>query len=174
MTDWILLPSIFAFPVLAAYSAASDLLTMQIPNRISLILIACFLLAAALSGLDLTTIGLHVAVAVGTLVVTFILFAIGQIGGGDAKLAAAIALWMGPEHVFPFLVYTSVFGGLLTLGFLGFRSMALPMFALREPWIARLHEKGMGIPYGIALCIGGLLIFPDTIWFKALVAMPLI
>lgn len=170
MAETFSIAAVLLFPVLAAISASSDLLTMQIPNRISLALIAAFAVSVPFAGLDASMVGLHVLVGLATLAATFTLFAIGQIGGGDAKLAAAMALWMGPEWVLPFLVYTSFFGGLLTLGFLGFRTLPLPAFAAREAWIVRLHDKGEGIPYGIALSIGGLLVFHETVWFKAVTA----
>lgn len=166
MTDTLFVAAVLLFPALSAISASSDLITMQIPNRISLALIAAFAVAVVLGGIDPATVGLHAAVALATLAVTFTLFAIGQIGGGDAKLAAAMALWMGPEWILAFLVTTSFFGGLLTLAFLGFRTLPLPAVAAREDWIQRLHAKDHGIPYGIALSVGGLLVFPETVWFE--------
>src|SRR3954467_15979189 len=80
------------FPFLMAYAAASDLLTMLIPNRISLALVAGFALMAATGPMSWLDIGLHVGAAALVLTVTFTLFALGVIGGGDAKLAAATAL----------------------------------------------------------------------------------
>ena len=78
---------LFAFPALMAYAAASDLITMKIPNRISLILLAGFPLAALAGGLSPSLVALHIAAAAGVLALTFGLFALGWIGGGDAKLA---------------------------------------------------------------------------------------
>ena len=48
------------------------------------------------------------------LAVTFVFFALGWIGGGDAKLAAATALWLGFDHLLKYLLYASLFGGVLT------------------------------------------------------------
>src|SRR5262249_52418386 len=45
------------------------------------------------------------------LVAAFSLFARGVIGGGDAKLAAATALWLGFDHLLPYLLYASLIGG---------------------------------------------------------------
>src|SRR3954471_12119338 len=83
------------FPFLMAYAAASDLLTMTIPNRLCAALVAAFGVLAVAAGLGWSDLAGHLGAAAATLVVTFTLFAFGLIGGGDAKLAAATALWLG-------------------------------------------------------------------------------
>ena len=50
----------------------------------------------------------------------------GWIGGGDAKLAAATALWFGFDFLLDYLVYASLFGGVLTLVLIQFRRLPLP------------------------------------------------
>jgi prepilin peptidase CpaA len=107
---------------------------------------------------------MHVAAAAIVLVVAFICFAQGWIGGGDAKLAAATALWFGFDHLFEYLVYASLFGGVLTLVLIQFRTLPLPAPLARQPWIMRLHEEGGGIPYGIALAAAALAVYPKTGW----------
>src|ERR1043165_6964708 len=82
------------FPALMAFAAWSDLFTMTISNRISLILVGAFFVLALWSGMPFHAIGLHGAAALAVLVVTFTFFVCGWIGGGDAKLAAATALWL--------------------------------------------------------------------------------
>ena len=163
--------AVLVFPVLMAYSAASDLLTMTIPNRVSLALSAAFLVAAAATGLGFEATGLHLLVGAGTLTATFAMFAFGWIGGGDAKLAAAIALWLGPDLAMPFFVDAAILGGLLAGAFLGFRALPLPVFAAREDWVQRLHTQGGDLPYGIALAGGALMVYPQTPWFRAVEAL---
>src|SRR3954452_12428026 len=87
------------FPALMAFAASSDLLTMTISNRISLILVGAFFILAVWSGMPLADIGMHALAGVAVLVVTFVFFARGWIGGGDAKLAAATALWLGFDQL---------------------------------------------------------------------------
>src|SRR5207248_11420689 len=82
------------FPALMASAASSDLLTMTISNRVSLILVGSFFVLAIWSGMPLADIGMHAGAGLAVLVVTFTFFACGWIGGGDAKLAAATALWL--------------------------------------------------------------------------------
>ena len=152
------------FPALMAFAASSDLLTMTISNRLSLALSAGFLALALAAGMPLATIGRHVAAAAGVLVVGFIFFARGWIGGGDAKLFAATALWFGFDHLLDYALYASIFGGALTLALLQFRKLPLPQALTRHPWIMRLHEERGGIPYGIALAAAALIIYPKTGW----------
>ena len=84
-----------------AFAAATDLFTMTVPNRLALALVACFFVLAPMVGLGWTDIGLHVALALAALAVTFVLFSFGWIGGGDAKLFAATCLWLGPKRSSP-------------------------------------------------------------------------
>ena len=156
------------FPALMAFAAASDLLTMTISNRVSLALAAGFLILALLSGMGLHDILSHLGAGAGVLMVAFACFAMGWIGGGDAKLAAATALWFGFGHLMNYLVYASLFGGVLTLLLLQFRQWPLPYALCGQTWLLRLHAKESGIPYGIALAIGALMIYPQTDWIKAI------
>lgn len=159
------------FPALMVVAAFSDLFTMTISNRISIALVAIFLPFAYMAGLPPHDIGIHLACGLGVLVLTFSMFAFGWIGGGDAKLAAATAVWMGWEHLGDYGLYSTFIGGMLTLSILFMRTMPLPLFAAKLPWVARLHEHGGGVPYGIALAVAGLLIYPDTgLWSAAAAA----
>lgn len=149
-----------------AYAAAMDLLTMTIPNRVSLGLAAAFLLAAPLMGLSLAEIGLHLGAGFLVLTASIALFAVGGFGGGDAKLLSAAALWIGFDQLLPFLLYVTVFGGVLALAILYYRR--IPIFGIRAPdWAMNLHKRGTGIPYGIAITASALLVFPLTPWVVA-------
>lgn len=155
------------FPALMAFAAASDLLTMTISNRVSLLLAAGFLVIAALSGMSLHDMLSHVGAGLVVLAVAFLCFGMGWIGGGDAKVAAASALWFGFGHLLEYLVYASLFGGVLTLLLLQFRQWPLPALFCNQGWLLRLHGRNAGIPYGIALSLGALLIYPETDWVRA-------
>lgn len=155
------------FPALMAFAAASDLLTMTISNRVSLALAAGFVVLALLGGMGPYDLLLHLAAGAALLIVAFGCFACGWIGGGDAKIASAAALWFGFGHLLNYLLYASLFGGILTLALLQFRQWPLPYMLAGHPWLARLHAKESGIPYGIALALGALMIYPDTGWVKA-------
>ncbi len=117
------------FPALMAFAAISDLFTMTISNRISLLLVAGFVLLAAFGGMSLQAISLHVAAGFAVLTFAFVCFALGWVGGGDAKLVAATALWFGFDHLMMYLVYASIAGGVLTLLILQLRQWPLPAAA---------------------------------------------
>jgi prepilin peptidase CpaA len=156
------------FPAAMAFAAASDLLTMTISNRLSLALALGFFVAAFLIGMPLVEIGWHLLAAFAVLIAAFICFSFGWIGGGDAKLAAATALWFGFSHLMDYLLLAAIFGGALTLLILGIRRWPLPLVLARQPWISRLHEMNGGIPYGIALALAGLMIYPETEFIRVL------
>jgi prepilin peptidase CpaA len=161
------LARLLLFPALMAFAAASDLFTMTISNRVSLALVAGFLILALLSGMGLHDMLSHIGAGAAVLAIAFACFAMGWVGGGDAKVAAGAALWFGFGHLMDYLVYASLFGGVLTLLLLQFRQWPLPYAFAGQTWLLKLHAKESGIPYGIALAIGALMIYPETEWIRA-------
>jgi prepilin peptidase CpaA len=156
------------FPATMAYAAASDLLTMTIANRISLLLVAGFAIVAVLGGLSGAVLASHVAAGTAVLVVAFVCFACRWIGGGDAKLAAATALWLGCGNLFEYLIDASILGGALTLLILLFRTKPLPGLLVGLEWAERLHRHDAGIPYGIALAAAALIVYSHSEWMARL------
>ena len=156
------------FPAMMAFAASSDLLTMTISNRVSLTLIGGFFLFALVIGMSPNAMLWHIGAGCMVLAVAFGCFAMGWVGGGDAKVAATAALWFGFAHLMNYLLYASVFGGVLTLLLLQLRQWPLPYALTGQAWLLRLHAKESGIPYGIALAIGALMIYPETEWVKAI------
>jgi prepilin peptidase CpaA len=156
------------FPAIMAFAASSDLFTMTISNRVSLMLVGGFFVLAPITGMNAAEMLLHVSAGCIVLVAGFGLFARGIIGGGDAKLAAAAALWLGFDHLLPYLLLASLLGGALSIGLIWFRMTPLPQWLARQVWVERLHGKDGGIPYGIALAAAALAVYPDTAWMTGL------
>jgi prepilin peptidase CpaA len=164
-----LIVMLVVFPAVMAYAAASDLLTMTISNRLTIVLVLTFGLCAMLLGLSWAEIGRHVAAGGLVLVICFGMFAAGWIGGGDAKLAAATALWFGFGQLGPYLSVAGLAGGLLTIAIIVYRGQPLPALAQDWSWARRLHSPAEGVPYGIALAFSALLLLPETaIWRAAI------
>ena len=159
---------LLVFPALMAFAASSDLLTMTISNRVSILLVLGFVCLAAATGMPLAAVLAHLGAGAMVLVVGFAFFARGWIGGGDAKLAAATALWLGWSGLYDFLLCAALLGGWLTFALLEFRQYALPPLLAGRAWIERLHRTDGGIPYGIALAAAALVVYPATPWMAPL------
>lgn len=152
------------FPFSLIYAGISDALSLTIPNKISLALIIGFIVLAPFSGLSMADIGAHVFVGFVILVVGFLLFAYGGLGGGDVKLLAAAGLWLGPDHALGFLALVTIFGGILSLLCLHLRGTPLPPLLADQRWLVNLQVGDAAVPYGIAIGLAGLSIYPSSIW----------
>src|SRR5262249_12679567 len=137
-------------------------------NRVSLALGAGYFVLALAIGMSFTDAAMHVGAGLLVLVLAFGCFARGWIGGGDAKLAAATALWLGFDHLLNYLLCASLLGGVLTVLIIRFGVVPLPAVLAGQQWAVRLHRVDAGVPYGIALAAAALIVYPDTIWMKTL------
>src|SRR5690606_21925839 len=106
------------FPAAMAFAGSMDLFTMPIPNRISIGLIVAFVIAALVAPLGWTELASHIGAGLLMLAVGIALFAGGFLGGGDAKLLAAAALWFGFESLLQYVLLVSIVGGALVLAIL--------------------------------------------------------
>ena len=139
----ILLACLAALLVLAAII---DVRTFTISNRLNLtiaLLAPLYWLSVALTPWP----GIAIQIAAGATVFAILAgaFYAGMMGGGDVKLAAALALWFPPSVTLRFLVLMSIAGGVLTVGLL--------------VWHRTKRREGRPeIPYGVAIAFGGLAI----------------
>lgn len=155
---------LFAFPALVIVAGMRDAVSFTIPNWISVALGAAFFPAALAMGASPAEIGLSAAVGVAALLAGMGMFAVGWIGGGDAKLFAAAGLWLGWQALLPFVLITGFAGGALALALLALRSVWLrPIAAAGPGWVGRLATPGENAPYGIAIAVGALAAFPQSL-----------
>lgn len=144
------------YPACMVWAAVSDLTTMTIPNRLTLGLAAAFVPVGLILHLGLQQWGVHIGLGAAGLVIGMVLFALRMMGGGDAKLIAAASLWLGFQGFIALLIYTAIAGGILSVALLGARKF-LWLYAHKLPtWLGRHLEPKGDIPYGIAICAGGL------------------
>jgi len=155
-----------ALPLLLAAAAGWDVASFTIPNFLTLALMAAFGAFAAAAGLSAADIGWHVLAGFVGLFVGFTLFALGFIGGGDAKLFAAVLLWLGLKDLLPYAVVASLFGGLLTVAVMILRQYPVPALLSGQKWIVKLHDARSGVPYGVALAAGAFFLLPSTEIFR--------
>ncbi len=157
------------FPLAMLVSASMDILTMTIPNKVTLALVVGFFVLAPFVGFTWQEFGLHIAIGFAMLVITMGMFAMGWIGGGDAKLFAATGLWLGyTTQMFEYALYASLLGGVLTVLVMKLRMMPVLPSWMSFKWLERLHNPNEGVPYGVALAAAGLLIYPHTVWMNAI------
>jgi prepilin peptidase CpaA len=157
---------IFAFTMVCA--GVTDLTTYKIRNRLVLLFLLAYAVLAPLAGFTAGEIERSAAVAAGVLLFGFIFFSLGWIGGGDAKLAAVTALWFGADHTPAFLIYMALLGCAFTLVILQFRVLPLPARLQNRSWVARLHSRESKVPYGVAMALAALVVFPQTRWMTAM------
>ncbi|HJU77795.1 MAG TPA: prepilin peptidase [Sphingomicrobium sp.] len=137
---------IVALGAILVVAAVIDVRTFTISNRLNLTVA----LMAPLYWLSIALplwpgVGIQLAAGAGVFVLLAAAFYAGVMGGGDVKLAAALALWFSPGSTIKFLVLTSLAGGVLTLGVLAWHR-------------ARRREGKPEVPYGVAIAFGGLAI----------------
>ncbi|WP_343685399.1 prepilin peptidase [Asticcacaulis sp.] len=163
----VLIPALFClvYPICLVWAAVSDLRSMTIPNRLSLILAGVFFPAALLLGLTPLGLAIHTGIGFGILLLGFTAFAFKVLGGGDAKLLAATALWFHTDGVLAFLIYTALVGGGFTLVLLMARQTLQIYTPTLPEWLQTLLKPKGDIPYGVAICAGGLLAIPySDLW----------
>ncbi len=154
---------LMVFPALMIIAGLTDATSFTIPNRLSALLAVAFFPAALLTGLNPGEVGLDLGAGAAALVAGMAMFAAGWIGGGDAKLFAAAALWLGWPAMTEFLLITALAGGGLAVLLLNARSSVVRVHLTAAPtWLARLTTPGADVPYGVAIAIGALAAFPQS------------
>ncbi|MBL0848663.1 MAG: peptidase [Candidatus Liberibacter ctenarytainae] len=153
-------------PFCFSVAALSDLFSATIPNRVSIVMLCSFLLIAPLMGLGFMSIALHLLVGCIVFSICLFCFAVNIMGGGDAKLLTTAAIWFGWDgSLLRFLLLVAIFGGVLAVVILLIRGIVrvIPLLSVFMPRSFWMHNK---IPYGIAISIGGFIVYPDSYLFQ--------
>ncbi|MES5045063.1 prepilin peptidase [Rhizobium nepotum] len=157
-------------PFCLAFAALNDLFSMTIPNRIPVLLLLSFFVVAPFSGMDWQTLAMSMAAGAAVFFACFALFAANAMGGGDAKLMTATAVWYGFNvSLIEFLLAVTLIGGVLTLGILFLRSRSQEIMAAGIP-IPDSLLVAKKIPYGIGIAMAGLLTYGETPLVKAAIS----
>jgi prepilin peptidase CpaA len=159
------------FPLCMAMAATNDFLSMTIPNRLSVILVVSFLLIAPFSGLSVADLGWHLLTGLVVFVAGFALFALRIMGGGDAKILAASAIWYGwTASTVTYFAYVGLFGGLLSVVVLMLRANANFIIVSGLPVPATMMQANK-VPYGIAIGAAAFATFPQSPMFQSIVGI---
>ncbi|NNG05166.1 MAG: peptidase A24 [Inquilinus sp.] len=152
--------AIVCFSGLLCWALVSDALTFKIPNRIPIAIAALYPVWVMTNSPALDRLWIPIVIAAGVLAAGFVAFSLRLIGGGDAKLLAAVSLWAGPEWLVPLLLVTTLTGGLLAVAImvaaLARRRMAVGGGEELAPLIGAIAKSKL--PYGIAIAAGGLFV----------------
>ncbi|EFL89849.1 prepilin peptidase [Ahrensia sp. R2A130] len=154
------------FPLCVIYATFSDLLSMKISNLTCGVLVLGFFILAPLSGMGWQAIAIHSSVAVAALVMGMSFFSMGVMGGGDAKLIAAVSLWLGLGLTLPYILAASLLGAVVTLVIVGLRKAKPRLPQAFRDWrvMAKVLDRKEGIPYGLALGPAALVVFTISPW----------
>ena len=158
------------FPALVIFAAVCDVRSMTIANWISLVLAGAFVPLALLLDLPPILIGAHLLVGFIALLIGIALFAFGWLGGGDAKLMAAILVWLGATAALPFVIWTAIAGGIFSLLLMITRRQLPVLAGIGPEFSRRLFQPKGDIPYAVAICVGALIAFADSAVLKTAVA----
>ena len=159
------------FAGLLVYAACTDVVSLTIHNWVSIALAVLFLPVASLTHMPLAEIGVHYLFGLGLLAVGFFLFQAGVIGGGDAKLLAAATIWPGFTAFVPFIFWTTMSGGFIALGLLMARQQFAPA-PVQPAFVNRLLTPKSGVPYGVAIMLGGLMALPSLPFAEHALTLP--
>jgi prepilin peptidase CpaA len=146
--------------LLLVAAALWDAVTMTIPNYLVLAVLALYVVGLAVN-FDLSDILFDLLAAVIIFVVCFVLFALGWLGGGDAKLAPGAVLWVGYDGFLEFVVAMTLAGGALSIVLLILRGGLRAASASQER-LPLVLQWASPIPYGIAISAGAILM----IWLQ--------
>jgi prepilin peptidase CpaA len=166
MTDLLILT---LFPTLVVAAAIGDVLTMRIPNWLNAATALSVLPMALLAGMPLDVAQWHLLGGAVLLVFGFALFARGFIGGGDAKLMAAVGLWIGWSALLPFVIVMTLAGGALAILYKVGQLVRTDIEVRDVAWLKRVIRADLQLPYGIAIATGALWVYSATWWMKGLI-----
>ena len=157
------------FPLLVVAAGISDFLTLKIPNWINAVIAAAIIPFALYQQMPLEVFAWHMVAGIIMLIAGFLFFAFGLIGGGDAKMLAACGLWVGWENLAPFVLVTALAGGLLAV-IMKFWQMFTIEHEVRDvKWLKRVFRAKLQLPYGVAIAVGGMIVFPATWWVQQVI-----
>lgn len=153
---------VYIFLLLLLYGSVRDVLTFEIPNYVSVGSVLLFIPAAFLANFSLIEALSNFGAGALVLLIGGALYFCNVIGAGDVKMLAAAAIWTGFPGLPVLLLSVSLVGGVLVLILIVFRRFQLASGWHHIDWLVNLHRE-KGVPYGVAIAFGAVLIFPQLL-----------
>ena len=154
------------FPLMVVMAGISDFFTLKIPNWLNAVIAVSVVPFVILSGMPLELFAWHVLAGLVMFAVGFFLFLANLIGGGDAKMLAACALWVGWDSLMQFGLGTAIAGGALVIAMKIWVFFADHKDTRGMDWAKNFLSTRPQLPYGIAIAAGGVIVFPATWWIQ--------
>ncbi len=162
--DYTLVTSVFPLLIIAA--GINDYFTFKIPNWLNALIALSVIPFALFFPMPGEVFAWHVVAGIVAMIAAFTVYAMGLIGGGDAKMIGACALWVGWEALMSFMIVTVIAGGVLALAMTVWGYLSTKQEADVGEWAKNLFSKKPDLPYGIAIAAGGIIVFPGTWWIQ--------
>ena len=144
------------FGALLFAASCFDVLRLRIPNVIPVGLVALFALHLFLGGAVQAPLDHLLAMGL-ALLILLPLFALNMLGGGDVKLLAAVALWLGMDKLAALLILVGIGGGVFALFWLGMRWLIRT--GLRDRKLPRSLQARAPLPFALPIMIVAVLLF---------------
>ncbi len=150
-TDWLHILVNILLTVILMAAAVSDIKSRRIPNPLVMSMLLLFVVWSAATGIKEMPGALlagGIAFAVGV-----VMYSLGKLGAGDVKLFAALSLFAGMGHLLILALATAISGGVVALVQIALQPRrAAASLALGQ----KIQVTTGGVPYGVAIAIGGL------------------
>ena len=140
--------------IVTILSCISDVRSLRIPNWHSLVILGCFIPAWLATPEAFSGLWQHSGAMMGMFAVTYIMFCLGMMGGGDSKLGTVLGLWTGLKGLLPFMVYMAIMGGVVGIISLFIRKNKPFKTPLPGSWVDQLQNGRNAVPYGVAISFG--------------------
>jgi prepilin peptidase CpaA len=144
------------FAALLFAASCFDVLKLRIPNMIPVGLVALFALQLLVGGTLLAPLDHLLAMGL-ALLILLPLFALNMLGGGDVKLLAAVALWLGMNKLAALLILVGIVGGIFALFWLAMRWLV--RIGLRDRNLPRSLQARAPLPFALPIMIVAVLLF---------------
>lgn len=167
----VFLACLFVTLIFSAMAGLSDIRRMIIPNTYSMYIIVSFMISYitlyfyGVEGVFKPILS-HLMSAGLTFFVTFILFSMRVIGGGDSKFATACALWVSVKYLPIYLFFMTVIGGVLGGVALYLKRKKPYANPTEGSWVAQVQGGKDKVPYGVAIAFGTVVAFSYAGYFS--------
>lgn len=139
------------FVVFITLAMRHDVTERRVPNRLVVTMAITGVVSLVFIGPGSIAVLPTIGAAIAVLCVGWILNALGFWGGGDAKLAAAATIWLGPVATVLFIAMALFIGAVQAIITLLVGLMIAYRTVPGARWRPRLMARGISLPYALSI-----------------------